>query len=69
MPDADIIRRPYENMGYNTATISYHMVISIYGNTYCHIANTIGHTAPDCCQVQKDLLVYAEYIEHVEAGD
>ena len=21
------------------------MVMSIYGNTYCHIANTIGHTA------------------------
>jgi hypothetical protein len=35
-------------MGYDTATISYGMVISIYGNTYCHIANTIGHTAWIC---------------------
>lgn len=26
------------------AAVSYDMVILIYGNTYCHIPNTIGHT-------------------------
>jgi len=44
MTIGDMTRRQYEVASYDTATVSYYMVISIYGNIYCHIANTIGHT-------------------------